>query len=135
MNVLVVEPGYAPYEKEVNGLKEMQAVVGGSIQAIYPYQEPVAIVCNEEELLLGLPFNRSVGGGYGGVFGAFFVCGLRDGDFCSLTPKQVKTYRKEFRHAELLLGMRGDQPVTLKIPPRPKEPPEAKGRERPEERE
>ena len=64
MNVLVVEPGRAPYEKEVNGLKEMQAVVGGSIQAIYPYQEPVAIVCNEEGLLLGLPFNRSVGGGY-----------------------------------------------------------------------
>ena len=78
MNVLVVEPGRAPYEKEVNGLKEMQAVVGGSIQAIYPYQEPVAIVCNEEGLLLGLPFNRSVGGGYGGVFGAFFVCGLGD---------------------------------------------------------
>lgn len=28
MNVLVVEPGMAPYEKEVNGLKEMQATVG-----------------------------------------------------------------------------------------------------------
>ena len=86
MNVLVVEPGRAPYEKEVHGLTEMQAVVGGSIQAIYPYQEPVAIVCNEEGLLLGLPFHRSVGGGYGGVVGALFVRGLRDGDFCSLTP-------------------------------------------------
>ena len=102
MNVLVVEPGRAPYEKEVNGLKEMQAVVGGSIQAIYPYQEPVAIVCNEEGLLLGLPFNRSVGGGYGGVFGAFFVCGLGDGDFCSLTPRgaPVGDAGRPARHAQ-----------------------------------
>ena len=36
MNVLVVEPGYAPYEKEINGLEEMQGVVGGLITAIYP---------------------------------------------------------------------------------------------------
>ena len=49
MNVLVVEPGYLPYEKEINGLEEMQATVGGYIQVIYPYEEPVAIVCNEEE--------------------------------------------------------------------------------------
>lgn len=46
MNVLVVEPGYLPYEKEINGLEEMQAVVGGWIEAIYPYEEEVAIVCN-----------------------------------------------------------------------------------------
>ena len=46
MNVLVVEPGYLPYEKEINGLHEMQTVVGGMIDAIYPYADPVAIVCN-----------------------------------------------------------------------------------------
>ena len=45
MNVLVVEPGMVPYEKEINGLEEMQAVVGGTISAIYPYEEPVAVVC------------------------------------------------------------------------------------------
>ena len=57
MDVLVVEPGYAPYEKTINGLEEMQATVGGLIQAIYPYEERVAIVCNDEGLLLGLDFN------------------------------------------------------------------------------
>ena len=54
MDVLVVEPGYAPYEKSINGLDEMQATVGGLIQAIYPYEEQVAIVCNEEGLLHAL---------------------------------------------------------------------------------
>ena len=28
----------APYEKEVNGLKEMQATVRGLITGIYPYE-------------------------------------------------------------------------------------------------
>lgn len=64
MNVLVVEPGYLPYEKEINGLEEMQAVVGGLIEPIYPYEERVALVGNEESLLMGLPFNRSVPAGY-----------------------------------------------------------------------
>lgn len=116
MNVLVVEPGYAPYEKEINGLREMQAIVGGRIQAIYPYKEPAAIVCNDDGMLIGLPFNRSIEGGYGGVCGTFFVCGLGQEDFCSLTPEQVQRYKDKFRCAEILLGARGNEPITMKIP-------------------
>lgn len=115
MNVLVVEPGYQPYEKEINGLDEMQAVVGGLIQPIYPYEEPVAIVCNEEGLLLGLEFNRSVEGGYGGVFGTFFVCGLGEEDFCSLTPEQVARYKEKFKNAEILIGVRDNFPITMQV--------------------
>lgn len=37
MKVVVVEPGYQPYEKEIDGLAEMQAVVGGLITAAYPF--------------------------------------------------------------------------------------------------
>lgn len=54
MNVLVVEPDFAPYEKEINGLSEMQETVGGSIQAIYPFEDMVAVVCNDEGILLGI---------------------------------------------------------------------------------
>lgn len=121
--MLVVEPDYAPYEKEVNGLHEMQAVVGGLIQAIYPFQERVAVVCNDEGILMGLPFNRGMEGGYGGVFGTFFVCGLGDEDFCSLTPEQVKTYKQKFHHAEILLGFQGNEAVTIKVEPRVKDKP------------
>lgn len=99
MNVLVVEPGYAPYEKEINGLKEMQATVGGLIQPIYPYEEEVAVVCNEEGLLIGLDFNRVVPGGYGGIVGTFFICGIGEEDFCSLTPQQMEKYKKEYHHS------------------------------------
>ncbi|MEA4895649.1 MAG: DUF3846 domain-containing protein [Oscillospiraceae bacterium] len=121
MKVLVVEPYYAPYEKEINGLHEMQAVVGGLIQPIYPYQEQVALVCNEEGLINGLPFNRSVEGGYGGVFGTFFVCGLSKDNFCSLTPEQMERFKKRFHNAEILIGTQGNTPVTLKVPPEKRE--------------
>ena len=50
MRVLMVEPGMAPYEKEINGLEEMQAAVGGLITASYPFEEPVALVSNDEIL-------------------------------------------------------------------------------------
>ena len=124
MNVLVVEPGMAPYEKEVNGLKEMQATVGGLITVIYPYEEQVAIVSNDESILEGMPFNRSVEGGYGGIFGTFFVCGLTEDDFCSLTPEQMERFKKKFHQAEILVGAKGNTPITLKVDPRPATPPE-----------
>ena len=123
MDVLVVEPGYAPYEKSINGLDAMQATVGGLIQAIYPYEAQVAIVCNEEGLLHGLEFNRSVPGGYGGVVGTFFICGLGEEDFCSLTPEQMEKYRKEHHKAEILIGARGNEPITIKVEPKQKKSP------------
>ena len=124
MNVLVVEPGYLPYEKEIldsaDHLEQMQAIVGGLIEPIYPYHEEVAIVCNEEGLINGLPFNRSVPGGYGGVFGTFFICGLSEEDFCSLPPELTERFKKEFRNSEILLGFDGNEAVTLKVSSQPK---------------
>lgn len=127
MNVLVVEPGYLPYEKEIpdtldsdEHLRALQEIVGGLIEPIYPYHEEVAIVCNEEGLINGLPFNRSVPGGYGGVFGTFFVCGLGGEDFCSLPPELMERFKKEFRNSEILLGFDGNDAVTLKVSSQPK---------------
>lgn len=118
MTVVIVKPGYAPYEAEINGLHEMQEVVGGTIQAIYPFADRSAVVCNDEGILLGMPFNRSMPSGYGGVFGPFFVCGLGEEDFCSLTPEQVKAYKKEFHCAEILIGAAGNTPITMKVQPK-----------------
>lgn len=124
MKVLMVEPGFAPYEKELEGLEQMQTAVGGGlIQPIYPYEERVAIVCNEEGILRGMDFNRSVPGGYGGVFGPFFVCGLTDDDFCSLTPEQMERFKKDFQKAELLVEVQGNDLITMKVEPKTKQAP------------
>lgn len=124
MRVLMVEPGMAPYEKEINSLKEMQAAVGGHISAIYPFTEPVALVSNDESLFLGMPFNRSVEGGYGGIWGPFFVCGLNEDSFCSLTPEQMERYQAKYHQAEILLAVHGNEVETLKVESRPKRGPE-----------
>lgn len=124
INVLVVEPGMAPYEKEIDGLEQMQAVVGGPITASYPFEERVGIVSNDESIFRGMEFNRSIEGGYGGIFGPFFVCGLTEDSFCSLTPEQMERYKKKYHHAEILLGVKGNTPITMKVEPRPKKSPD-----------
>lgn len=122
MTVLMVEPGYAPYEKTIfKTVDTMQELVGGYITAIYPYPEQVGIVTNDEAILLNMDFNRSVEGGYGGLFGPFFVCGLTEDDFCSLPPDQIERFKKKFHKAELLLGVRGNDLITLKVEPKQKD--------------
>lgn len=60
MRELVVEPGRRPIVEEIEtGLEALQAPVGGLIEAVYPFEEPVAIVSNEESKLLELPLNRT----------------------------------------------------------------------------
>lgn len=121
MTVLVVEPGYAPYEKTIpHDVQAMQELVGGPITSVYPYNEPVAIVANDEAILMGMAFNRSVEGGYGGIFGPFFVCGLTVDDFCSLPSDQIERFKKKFHKAEILAGFCGSEPVTLKVEPKQK---------------
>lgn len=58
MKVLVVEPQKPCRVQEIESLADMQQLVGGDIEAVYPFQEPVALVCNSEGKLLGLPMNR-----------------------------------------------------------------------------
>ncbi len=136
MNVLVVEPGFFPYEKEIKGLPDMNKIVGGSIEAIYPFRENVAVVCNANGKNEGLEFNRSIlERGYGGVFGTFFVCGLGETSFTSLTAEQMKTYMERFKEAEILVTMLGDTPVIIettakrkRLPSKAKRPPKPKTR-------
>lgn len=92
MKVLIVEPGQYPREAEIEkSLKAEQAVVGGLIECVYPWQDNACIVCNDEGKLEGLPLNRMLGD-YDVIAGTFFVVGLTEDDFCSLTPEQVKRY-------------------------------------------
>ena len=77
MRVLFVEPGKPARPVEMkNDLHEMQQMVGGPIQALYPWEEPVAVVCNDEGKNMGLPLNRVLEN-YDIIAGAFFVCGIQ----------------------------------------------------------
>ena len=89
MIVLAIQPGKMPEQVELDGsLESMQAFVGGSIQAVYPFSDPVAIVCNDEGKLMGLEHNRALRDEDGNIYdilcGPFFICGLGEEDFTSL---------------------------------------------------
>ena len=105
MAVLVVEPGMSPYVKEIDsGLKSLQSEVGGWIEAVYPFEEEVALICNEEGKLSELPLNRALRGDYGGVYdiiaGTFLIVGLGEEDFCSLSDEYIKKFSDRFKTPE-----------------------------------
>ena len=106
ITVLVVETGEVPYVKEIDsGLESLQSEVDGWIEAIYPFDDPVAIICNEEGKLNGLPLNRAIiseetGDAIDIIPGKFLVVGLTDDNFGSLTDEQIKTFSQKFRHPE-----------------------------------
>ena len=115
MQVVVVEPKKKPMVQDIDaGLESMQKIVGGSIQAIYPFDEPVALICNEEGKLLNLPLNRALRDDEGNVYdiisGTFFLCAAPpDSDrFAGLTNQQVKTYMERFAMPEMFLSVGGD---------------------------
>ena len=81
LSVLQIAPGQHPKPIEIdNDLKALQQAVGGSIGASYPFEDPVAIVYNDDGKLMGLPLNRALrdesGEAYDVVAGTFLVVGL-----------------------------------------------------------
>ena len=61
LSVLKIAPGQHPQQVEIdNDLKALQQAVGGSIGASYPFEDPVAIVYNDDGKLMGLPLNRAL---------------------------------------------------------------------------
>ena len=94
MKILFVEPGKEAQPAEIQGdLKEMQAIVGGRIEALYPWADPVALICNDEGKLLRLPLNRALED-YDVIAGNFFICGIEGDGFVSLSDPLMIKYQK-----------------------------------------
>ena len=115
MRVIVVEPKKKPMVQDIGSdLESMQKIVGGSIEAVYPFADSVALICNEEGKLLNLPLNRALRDDEGNVYeiisGTFFLCAAPpdSNHFAGLTDQQVKTYMEQFAMLEMFLNVDGD---------------------------
>lgn len=112
MKILLIEPGKVPRPAEIAPtLEAMQAVVGGPIQAVYPFEELVALICHEEGKLLRLPLNRVLrdpesGRIYDVIAGTFFLCAAPAGcdHYDSLSQEQIQRYTRRFQAIELFVG-------------------------------
>ena len=112
LTVLVVEPEKKPYVKSIpSGLASLQYEVGGYIQAIYPWEDPCAIVCDEEAKLNGKQLNRALRDDEGHIYdviaGTFLVVGLGEEDFSSLNRKYVRQFIELFAVPELFVRFDG----------------------------
>lgn len=122
MKVLMIEAGKSPHEAEIeSGLKSLQAAVGGDIQAVYPYEDPVALICNDEGKLMGLPLNRALYDGDGNMYdivaGNFLIVGLGEEDFTDISPDLLEKYSEQFKYPEKFARIAGEiiavkQPAT-----------------------
>ena len=114
MKILLILPGKRPVRKEICGsLNSMQEIVGGPIQILYPFQDPVALICHEEGKLLGLPLNRSLrddcGQIYDAIAGTFFLCGVPpDSDHLDSIPEElVSKYQERFTSPDVFIQLNG----------------------------
>ena len=113
MKVLMVEPGKSPYETEIEGgLESLQAAVGGDIQATYPFDDLVGLICNDEGKLIGLPLNRALyddeGHLYDIVPGNFLIVGLGEEDFTDLPADLMEKYTEHFKYPEKFFRLAGE---------------------------
>ena len=61
MNVLLVQPESYPKSVTIGSdLESLQAAVGGSIEVVYPFEDSVGLIMNEEGKIEGLPLNRAL---------------------------------------------------------------------------
>ncbi|MBO6310406.1 MAG: DUF3846 domain-containing protein [Oribacterium sp.] len=113
MEVLLVEPDKPPQQVTIgNRLGDLQNAVGGVIEAVYPFDDPVALIVNEEGKLNGLPLNRALRDEEGNVVdivaGSFLVAGLTEDSFGSLTKEQMAAYEEKFHDPEVFIRMGKD---------------------------
>ncbi len=105
IKVVLVKPMQKPVIAEIGTeLKDLQGMVGGLIEAVYPFEEQVAIVCNEEGKMNGLTLNRALKDEDGKIAdiiaGDFFICDASGENFGSLNDGQLAKYSEMFKNPE-----------------------------------
>lgn len=91
MRAIIKEVGKNPVVADIkNELEDIQSVVGGYIEIVPSelYNANIAVICNEEGLLMGLEPNMVIG--YNVVVGNILFVGVDGEDFCDLSDEQIE---------------------------------------------
>ena len=123
LTVLMVEPGKEAYVTEIKSdISSLQAQVGGLIESVYVFHDPVVLVCNDEGKINGMELNRTLydenGNLYDIIGGPFFIAGLSEDGFTSLSTELCNKYQERFKAPEIFVNIGGEIvaiPVTASI--------------------
>ena len=123
ISVLLVEPCKRPKVIKIeNTLEKLQELVGGYIEVLYPFEDKVAVIANEERKINGLPLNRALYDDedkiYDIIVGPFLMVGIDGEDFVSLPSELSLLYFNLFWHAERFVKLNGE---IYAVPCKPKE--------------
>ena len=110
IDALVIKPEEKPELKKIgSGLEELQAQVGGLIQVVYPFEDEIGLIMNEEGKINNLPLNRGLfddeGHLYDIIAGTFLVVGLTDEGFGSLTQNQIEKYSAMYEKPQTFIKL------------------------------
>ena len=95
---VIKDPGEQPIVANIpNSLEALQKAVGGRIEAV-TIASDLALICNEEGLLMGLPYNHTVC--ELPFVGPIVAVGVDGEEFVSLTPNQIQSLRRLLREPE-----------------------------------
>lgn len=107
ISVVLVELGKYPRLVEIeDSLEAMQSLVEGNIEEYMPYEDEVAIICNEEGKMNGMPLNRAI---YSDdkemldiIAGKFFICyaPFESEKFLSMPKELARKYEEKFKYPE-----------------------------------
>ena len=106
IKVLLVQPGKSPKAICIDrSLEAMQKIVGGDIEEYLPFEDEVALICNEEGKLRRLPLNRAIRDEEGIqdiIAGDFFLAYAPPEceEFESLPDDLLHKYQETFRYPE-----------------------------------
>ena len=122
IRVLLVEPMEKPRLVTVpHTLENLQKLVDGSLQAVYPWDDPVGLVCDDDGIYNGKVPNRALldeeGNPYDIVKGTFFICGLSPQDFASISDELAEKFTERFRWPEMFIRTLDDHVVWVKLKP------------------
>lgn len=107
---LLIKPGEKPEKVSIGTeLNDLQAAVDGYIEVLYPFEDEVCVICNEEGKLNGLELNRALydeqGKLYDVIAGNMLIVGLSEDSFASLSPELMEKYEREFHTPECFVRM------------------------------
>ena len=107
IRVVLLEPGKLAKVADIDSsLEGLQKTVDGWIEAVYPFEEEVCIVCNEEGKINRMPLNRSIrceGQITDVIAGPCIICSCDKASFGSLSEEQQKKYLKMFKYPEHIM--------------------------------
>lgn len=119
MKALKVYSGCSPRLIDVGeDLESLQNEVKGYIQVLYPFEDKVGIVCNEDGKLIGLEANRIMQNEDGEIYdilcGSFLIVGLGDEDFEDLPSDMIDKYTEMYKTPEYFVRTKNGGIVVLR---------------------